>query len=737
MAENNHRDPIRPILVRLKAPAALLILVALAYWKLTLTNQYTWLDSPDISRQVMPWYQFQVGEIQQGRIPLWDPHHWGGQPLIGQAQPGTASPIAWLMMILPTRHGWIKQSVMHWYFVFIHWLTALFFYWFMRSLSAARPAAVLGALLFTLGGYMGSVDWPQMLTGALWAPVVFGGLFRALRGERFLGSCALSGMAMGLAVLSGHHQAPVFIATGALLMWLGEMAISDRTDKKRLFLGFVLSFGIAGFVSGLQSLPSWEYSKLALRWAGMPDPVPHSVPVDYLVHSTYSFPAFGLLGVVIPGVYRHVNPFVGMVGMLFALAGLRWNWRGIDTKRLAALGAGSILFAFAAETNIHGMLYALLPILEKARNPAMGLLVFHLSVSALAALALDRLLRNEFAAEIARFFWRGAAGFAVLIAFAWYQHVLFQAGEIKSDARVIACAFYGLLAAGAVVAWSRQALSKRALIAALGVLILAEMGTGNSYTISHRREPNRTEYITLLAQNADLAQFLQSQPGNYRYDQDMSKIHHNFSDWYGVETAGAYLASVTANMYHLPIWSPQGQRLIGARYAWMDKPNDTFAQEIFKPKSGGAVYENANVMPRVRTIHRLREQSAQSVEQQLNETDLRTEAFLRAPLPKVDECAGDDFTSLLRRVSNRVLIWAEMRCRGMLILSDTWYPGWEATVDGKPARIYEVYGAIRGVVLDAGMHRVEMRYRPSSVYLGFLMTLTGLLAAALVIRSKR
>jgi uncharacterized membrane protein YfhO len=73
----------------------------------------------------------------------------------------------------------------------------------------------------------------------------------------------------------------------------------------------------------------------------------------------------------------------------------------------------------------------------------------------------------------------------------------------------------------------------------------------------------------------------------------------------------------------------------------------------------------------------------------------------------------------------------------MVVLSDTWYPGWEAWVDGKPARIYEVYGALRGVVVEKGDHRIEMRFRPRSVYLGLAMTLAGLLGGLLVIRSKR
>ena len=71
-----------------------------------------------------------------------------------------------------------------------------------------------------------------------------------------------------------------------------------------------------------------------------------------------------------------------------------------------------------------------------------------------------------------------------------------------------------------------------------------------------------------------------------------------------------------------------------------------------------------------------------------------------------------------------------MRCRGMVILTDTWFPGWQATVDGKRAKIERAYGFVRGVVVEPGNHVIEMRYRPLSVYLGAGLSL---LACGIVI----
>jgi hypothetical protein len=102
---------------------AILVLISISvgmFWKITLTNQYTWLNSPDFSQQVAPWFQFQAREWHQHRFPLWDPYHWAGQPLIGQMQPGAMYPLNWLVFLAPLKDGFISIVLLHWYMVVIH-----------------------------------------------------------------------------------------------------------------------------------------------------------------------------------------------------------------------------------------------------------------------------------------------------------------------------------------------------------------------------------------------------------------------------------------------------------------------------------------------------------------------------------------------------------------------------------------------------------------------------------------
>ncbi len=67
---------------------------------------------------------------------------------------------------------------------------------------------------------------------------------------------------------------------------------------------------------------------------------------------------------------------------------------------------------------------------------------------------------------------------------------------------------------------------------------------------------------------------------------------------------------------------------------------------------------------------------------------------------------------------------------GFLILSDTYYPGWKAYVDGKQVPIYPTDVALRSIFLEQGEHDVEFVYSPGSFKAGVLISGLSLLSLA-------
>jgi hypothetical protein len=95
----------------------------------------------------------------------------------------------------------------------------------------------------------------------------------------------------------------------------------------------------------------------------------------------------------------------------------------------------------------------------------------------------------------------------------------------------------------------------------------------------------------------------------------------------------------------------------------------------------------------------------------------------------------DQVDASARIVSYRtddVTIEARASAPGILVLSDTWYPGWKAEIDGSPAAVLRANHTMRAVVVPEGTHTVRFLFRPASVTLGFFLTIAGIAAMALM-----
>ena len=147
------------------------------------------------------------------------------------------------------------------------------------------------------------------------------------------------------------------------------------------------------------------------------------------------------------------------------------------------------------------------------------------------------------------------------------------------------------------------------------------------------------------------------------------------------------------------------------------------------------VYQNSDVFNRAWAVHeivpiRTADDGRAFIQNHWNE--LRWKALsLESPAPELQVCpAAKDAVLVTKYAPATIFISADMSCDGMVVLSDTYYPGWYASVDGQSAKIYEVDLALRGVPVPKGQHAVTFQYRPRSVLWGAGLTLAGMLGAA-------
>ena len=154
-----------------------------------------------------------------------------------------------------------------------------------------------------------------MLNGAVWTPLVFLFLLRAVRGERPWASASLSGACIGMAWLSGHHQVPIFVTLAAAGAWLYYILKDGRPDWRMARLA-ALAMVFAPLVGALQILPAQEYGRLAYRWAGARDGLAWHNAIPYYVHAQHAVIPLHLFGILIPGYGENTGIFFGIVAAI-------------------------------------------------------------------------------------------------------------------------------------------------------------------------------------------------------------------------------------------------------------------------------------------------------------------------------------------------------------------------------------------------------------------------------------
>ena len=714
-------------------PILLLLILIAFYWKLTLTKQYNWIWGPDLAQQVLPWLEEESRQLHHSELPLWDPHTWLGQPMLGQAQPGTAYPLNWLLFLVPRVGGHIQQAALQWYFIIIHYMAALFCYMLCRDLRRSRAASLIGGLIFSLAAYVGTTDWPQMINGAVWAPLVLLFELRALRGHRPLVSAALCGTFLGTAWLSGHHQVPIYITLTMGGVWLYHILREGRIDWNIAKLAAV-SLVFLFLVGALQILPAQEYGQLAKRWAGADHELTWNEAVPYYVHREYSMPPSSLFAILIPGMNRHADPFVGVVAFSLALFALILCWKNKMVKLFAALAIGALIYSLGHNSVFQGFIYAVVPLVEKARVPSMAVIIWGFGIAVLAAFGADHIAASRESLWTRRAI-AGILGFGIVI-YALMLNATFINKTWSIDDRVALTALVAILLAALLQAWRSANLTQHAALALLVMLMLLELGNDSGYTFVHTSDKESGSFMAKITNDSDIAEFLHQQPGKFRIETNTETLVANWGSYHNFDIFLALLASVTTNVFSTEFHTWQTRMLFGVKYTLSEKPPLADSINVFTAASGLKVWENPGAFPRAWTSHDVFHIAVPADGRAIindHLAELRTRAFTLEKTVPLARCDGADTVTIQNYAAEKIILSANMACEGMLIVSDSYFPGWKATVDGKSTGIHEVNMAMRGVVVPAGQHEVVMKYRPASVYLGAFFTFTGWLGAILLV----
>ncbi len=741
----------------------LALLPALFFWRLIAPNPTDRMNisTGDFTEQYYPLRSYAAQESAARQLPLWNPSLYGGQPALADIQSGALYPPQVFEVVVL---DWLGQGFPVWALelqVIAHFSwAAVGAYLFGRRLAwragaiprKARFAGTVVSLVYTYSGYLTGFPVQQMtiLEVSAWAPWVL--LAMDLLGRRLetrdlrlkAGGLVLAGLLLGLSLLPGHPQTSLYVVYFAvayyifrvLSQWFANGTQQSSVSPRQSLVGYLipavgylllaLLLGLA--LAGAQLLPTWEFIAQSTR-----------ANLTY-EQASFGLPVHELVSLIYPGYFGGSPPYVGILPLI--LIGLAWalGRPRRDVFFWTVAGLLALLLALGSNTFLYPLFYLVAPGFDAVRHQERAFLVYALSAAVLSGYGalvlvtpLDRIRR----ARLGRFERRGRIVFGVALAltalffYGWKtsEHADLFGGVLRHHV-------FGLtLLGGSLILLALR--PTRALTRTWGMVLVAGWIAFNLFTINWRFNLEAPGPTGPFAPTA-LTEFLRVETGSTEAKQPVRIASAGLlpggpgaASVYGLQdiigNTPLHLAAIEAFEEQVPEW--RRWQLLNVHYVLSDRDlGGPGLVQVFPSgdaaENGTRVYAMGDPFPRAWVVHAIEvipDDEAALARLSADEFDLRQVAVVAEPLG--DDLSGSAVgsTALITAFApNELSVEVDAASDGLLVLSEVYYPGWRASVDGQPARLLRTNVLLRGVPVPEGHHTVRVWYRPASVRLGWV-----------------
>jgi hypothetical protein len=728
------------------------------------------VEAGDGPTQWVCWRDFGFGSIARGEIPFWNPHVLCGVPFLAGWQSALFYPPNLVFSVLPMEWAVRLSSFGHMAFA------AVAAYILARYLGLSWLGALVSGIVFSMGGpsllRVFAGHWGGVCALG-WTPLTILAVEAIIR-RQSVGTAMLGGVAVAMQLLCGAPQFAAytwFLAGFYLLLRL--MGMNRRGGGvgwvKPIVLTsvmFVFGTALAGpqVAPAVVAMPFGARSALDPTWSTI-----NSLMPSHLV--TMVAPTF--FGDDTTCMYWGAwyiweqCAYLGCATLLLALIAIWGGGRLVWTLVPCAIAV--LLLAFGDAIQPLYALYSRVPVMGSLRGQAKFLLQLSLVISLLAGLGVERLAAMNRREVMA---WAMVSvGTAIVLClavvalrnpaewrslFAHYAETAQKRMLFKDDMpglahqmaqiSILRGAVLFTVFGGLLFAWARW----RRL--PIGVLAVVFVGLDLILFAAPYMAPRWGFRARDMEIKADIAEWLRQKGPDWRawlsrgaganesmrldlhsadgIEPDPPRLYHELFAW-AVEAK----ANVAPSWYPIrgrsPLWD-----VVGLRYIyWKRNPGDILADcQLVQTLAGGNIYENAKAVPRASIVHYALVSVSDAKPEQLGTLDFRRNVLLDEQPPE-DIPAGEggtppaDSAWIVKETPNTVEIEAALTRPGYLVLSDNYFPGWEATTNGRPAPILRANYAFRALWLGPGKHHVVFHYAPVGLWAGVAQCVAAILAA--------
>jgi hypothetical protein len=672
----------------------------------------------DPVRQQYLWRELVISAEKRFDLPLWNPYNFTGTPLLANFQSGSFYFLNVLFLFLPFSTAWSL-------IIFLGpLLSGIFLYLYLNNLRLSKLSSVFGGIAYSFSGFFVAwMEWGTITQVGLWLPLVLLSIDKLFTKKNFVWVFIYC-FSVVSAFFAGHLQIFFYLYIFSLV-YLMVRWFQFRARKHVIILFLILNLILIA-VTSIQWLPTFQYISLSARnidvlgidssgWF-----VPWQNAFQFIAPDYFGNPAtlnyWGIWN------YGELVGYVGITPLILAIFAMFYRR---DRKTLFF---GTVLFIsifLTFPTYLAKIPYLLkIPFLSTAQ-PSRLLFIVDFTLAVLSAFGFDYLLREKKKIVIIY----PLIFVAILLACLWIfipkEHFLVTGNNLKLPTFlfVLSVISFALL----LVLKDKKKLTTIIYIALLGITIFDLFRFGWKFNPFTDR--------SYLFPSTEVTSFLVKNLGNYRYMTTDSRIFPpNFSSIYRLESVDGYdplylqrygELIIAAERNKPDIAPPFGfNRIItphnygskimdlsGVKYILsLSSLNSPRVKKVFQ-EGQTIIYENLNVLPRAFFAEKL--EPAKNGQEAINFMFDRSfnpgkiavvENFESGMLSKRFEVGQVNINVYSE---NKIVLKTANGGLGFLVLTDSYYPAWKATVDGKITKIYRTDYNFRGVIVPPGNHLVE------------------------------
>ncbi|MBU0618992.1 YfhO family protein [Patescibacteria group bacterium] len=681
----------------------------------------------DPVRQIYPYKQLVINQWKAGQVPSWNPYILAGMPLAASWQAGAFYPFNLVFLVLPFKLAWT---------VFIGlqpFLAALFMFFYLKNQRFKQLNCWLIALSWAFSGFMMAwLTWGNIGHTALWLPLILLSIDKK-RYSVFI-------FALASAILAGHTQVAFYVSIFSIL-YLGFNVFVKKISSKTL-IRFVLS----GLIVACLTLPQWGPSLKLAQLSGRQSDLPNKGKLDWFL------PGVHLTQLIAPdffgnpatqnywGVWNYAEfvSYIGIAGLLLAIYGLFFS----QDKNRHFFSLTALLTLILATSNPISRLFLNVPFVGTFQ-PSRFVYLLDFSLLLLAGYGFQAFLTKGSVKKLFPFklVFSGiiCCLLFVLAFFLTLKPGIFQALNLEPNFLVSRRNLVlptGLLLAVLAALFAYQLTKKRFILVGLMFLVVFDL-----FRFTHKFTPFvRAELIFPQTKTLD---FLQQQTVNYPwrvagvdYLTNQKRIFApNLNMPYKLATPDGYeplylkrygefigllewgdqvnLANLAFNRIIIPNnYNSRLFDLLGVKYILSLQDIDSPKLKPISQAGETRIYENTQSFPRAFLVYdyQVADSKQAAAEFLLDENiDLRKTVILEQNPGLQLEMPAEEKLEIVSYKANQVLIKTESETKALLILTDSYYPTWQALIDGQTTEIFMADYTFRAVVVPAGSHEIEFK----------------------------